>query len=88
MNQAKFNKQLEITVNLGDFQNIKLQSGTDRELHFENDEDRVSQEASLWHELCEDINAALRNCLEDLGKQTDAPAVFAKQCRNKLEGKG
>ena len=85
MNQLS-KKDIEITVNLGEYQNIKLHSGSERELEFSSDEEKMGLESQMWHELCEDLTAALRNCLDDLGKDSDAPAAFAKTCRSKLEG--
>ena len=87
MAQARVTKSIDITVNLGDYQNIKLHSGSETDIEFSSDEERTGQEAQIWQDLCSDLNAALRNCLEDLGKETDAPAAFAKTCREKLEGR-
>lgn len=80
-------KGIEITVNLGDFQNIKLQSTTKQEIEYSTEEERVGLVAEMYRKLCLDITSSLRNCLEDLGKESDAPAKFAKACRNRLEGK-
>jgi hypothetical protein len=80
-------KALDITVNLGEYQNIKLHSSVEREIEFSSDEDRIGLEAQMWHEICEDLTSALKNCLEDLGKESDAPAAFARTCKSKLEGR-
>ena len=87
MSKIKVTKAVDITVNLGDFQNIKLHSGTERDVEYGTEEERVGLEADIWHGLCNDLTASLRNCLDDLGKETDAPAKFAKMCRDRLEGK-
>ena len=87
MAKIKVTKAIDITVNLGDFQNIKLHSGTEREIEFSGEEERLGLEADIWHGLCLDLTASLRNCLEDLGKESDAPAKFSKMCRNRLDGK-
>jgi len=87
MSTVRIKKSIDITVNLGDCQFVKLSSGTERDVEFSTNEEKVGSEAAIWHELCQDLNASLRNCLEDLGKTTEAPAAFAKACMDKLDGK-
>lgn len=87
MSKGKVTKAIDITVSVGDFQFIKLHSGVEQEIEFNTPEDKAGAEAEIWHGICNELNASLRNCLDDLGKETDAPSKFAKLCRDRLAGK-
>jgi len=78
--KTTINKQIEIVVNLGNYQSIRLTSGKTVE-----DDPSVTQ-AQLTDELAKEIRLSLTKTLQILSKKTDAPEKFAEACQTKLSG--
>ena len=82
------NKQIEIVVNLGNYQSIRITSGKTVELDGDwkaEDADRRSDQ--LTEEIAADLRRSLTKTLQTLGRKTDpAPDKFAEACQTKLAG--
>ena len=85
--KRKVEKSVEITVNVGDMQFIKIRNMVGEEFEYDTDEQRITKEHEIWQQVSEDVRFALVDSLRILKKKTEAPEKFADACGKKLEPK-
>ena len=81
------NKQIEIVVNLGNYQSIRITSGKTIEYGDVKAEDATRYSDTLTEEIAQDLRRSLTKTLQILGRPND-PAInkFAEACQTKLAG--
>jgi hypothetical protein len=75
--KVTLNKQAEIAVNLGNYQNIHLQSGITQDVEVDSPEKMAEIQAKMAEQVAEDLRLSLWTNLEILGQKPEAAASFA-----------
>jgi len=82
---ATLHKQIEVVLNLGNYQSVRLTSGLTMDVDEQlTTEQRTAAEKNMTEEVARDVGASLYRSVEILSKKPDAPEAFAAACRDKV----
>ena len=80
MQNERISKHCEITINLGNYQNIKVSSHVEKDVSYAAQEDKSAIDQAMWVAIGKDLKSGTLALLAELGKKTVATEDFANLC--------